>query len=230
MEKIYEQDTEKLYQENINELIKISQMIDNSIEYNDDIRNDNVFLKLLFKDLRNGKKFYGKEQWKIIKTAIHNCYKLIQNGFVSANQNELKNNIIILNKLIQEPNLRIQSASEELVKNIFESSLKNLKLMEKEEKEFERRFRNFPFSNFNFNENKIYDKDLKQELDIEKKTYENKNFISKEVLEQRLNEEKNLYENKIKTMNNRINILETEINDMKNLISKIGKLFLSYEK
>ena len=207
MEKIYEEDTEKLYQENINELIKISQMIDNSIEYNDDIRNDNVFLKL-----------------------IHNCYKLIQNGFVSANQNELKNNIIILNKLIQEPNLRIQSASEELVKNIFESSLKNLKLMEKEEKEFERRFRNFPFSNFNFNENKIYDKDLKQELDIEKKTYENKNFISKEVLEQRLNEEKNLYENKIKTMNNRINILETEINDMKNLISKIGKLFLSYEK
>ena len=231
MEKIYEEDAEKLYQENINELIKISQMIDNSIEYNDDIRNDNVFLKLLFKDLRNGKKFYGKDQWKIIKTAIHNCYKLIQNGFVSANQNELKNNIIILNKLIQEPNLRIQSASEELVKNIFESSLKNLKLMEKEEKEFERRFRNFPFSNFNIIENKNNDKEdnIKIEFDVEKKINENKNLISKEVLEQRLNEEKNLYENKIKNMNNRVNSLQTEINNMKNIISKIGKLFLSYE-
>lgn len=64
MEKIYEEDTEKLYQENINELIKISQMIDNSIEYNDDIRNDNVFLKLLFKDLRNGKNFMGKNNGK----------------------------------------------------------------------------------------------------------------------------------------------------------------------
>ena len=62
MEKIYDEDAEKLYQENINELIKISQMIDNSIEYNNDIRNDNVFLKLLYKNLRNGKKFYGKDQ------------------------------------------------------------------------------------------------------------------------------------------------------------------------
>ncbi len=34
-------------------------------------------------------------------------------GFVSRNQIELKNNIIILSKLIKEPNLRIQ----ELVKN-----------------------------------------------------------------------------------------------------------------
>ena len=231
MEKTIEEDYKKLYEDNINELIKISQMIDSSIEYNDEIRKDSVFLKLLFKDLRNGKKFYGKKQWGIIKTAIHNCYKLIQNGFVSANQNELKNNIIILNKLIQEPNLRIQSASEELVKNIFESSLKNLKLMEKEEKEFERRFRNFPFSNFNIIENKNNDKEdnIKIEFDLEKKINENKNLISKEFLEQKLNEEKNLYENKIKNMNNRVNSLQTEINNMKNIISKIGKLFLSYE-
>ncbi len=30
-------------------------------------------------------------------------------------------------------------------------------------------------------------------------------------------------------MNNRVNSLQTEINNMKNIISKIGKLFLSYE-
>ena len=116
---------------------------------------------------------------KIIKTAIHNCYKLIQNGFVSANQNELKNNIIILNKLIQEPNLRIQSASEELVKNIFESSLKNLKLMEKEEKEFERRFKNFPIININHNENKNLN-DIKH-FDEDIKISKN-NIITKEKL------------------------------------------------
>ena len=223
MEKIYEEDAEKLYQENINELIKISQMIDNSIEYNDDIRNDNVFLKLLFKDLRNGKKFYGKDQWKIIKTAIHNCYKLIQNGFVSANQNELKNNIIILNKLIQEPNLRIQSASEELVKNIFESSLKNLKLMEKEEKEFERRFRNFPF---------IVDDENKKEKDDckeEKKLNDNKDFITKEFFEERLNEEKKIYENEIRNLDNKVDKLENEIKDIKLLISKLGNLFISFK-
>ena len=31
-------------------------------------------------------------------------------------------------------------------------------------------------------------------------------------------------------MNNKVNTLEIEINNMKNIISKIGKLFLSYEK
>ena len=223
MEKIYEEDAEKLYQENINELIKISQMIDNSIEYNDDIRNDNVFLKLLFKDLRNGKKFYGKDQWKIIKTAIHNCYKLIQNGFVSGNQNELRNNIIILNKLIQEPNLRIQNVSEELVKNVFESSLKNLKLMEKEEKDFERRFRFFPF---------IVDDENKKEKDDckeEKKLNDNKDFITKEFFEERLNEEKKIYENEIRNLDNKVDKLENEIKDIKLLISKLGNLFISFK-
>ena len=223
MEKTIEEDYKKLYEDNINELIKISQMIDSSIEYNDDIRNDNVFLKLLFKDLRNGKKFYGKEQWKIIKTAIHNCYKLIQNGFVSANQNELKNNIIILNKLIQEPNLRIQNVSEELVKNVFESSLKNLKLMEKEEKDFERRFRFFPF---------IVDDENKKEKDDckeEKKLNDNKDFITKEFFEERLNEEKKIYENEIRNLDNKVDKLENEIKDIKLLISKLGNLFISFK-
>ena len=223
MEKIYEEDTEKLYQENINELIKISQMIDSSIEYNDEIRKDSVFLKLLFKDLRNGKKFYGKKQWGIIKTAIHNCYKLIQNGFVSGNQNELRNNIIILNKLIQEPNLRIQNVSEELVKNVFESSLKNLKLMEKEEKDFERRFRFFPF---------IVDDENKKEKDDckeEKKLNDNKDFITKEFFEERLNEEKKIYENEIRNLDNKVDKLENEIKDIKLLISKLGNLFISFK-
>ena len=41
---------------------------------------------------------------------------------------------------------------------------------------------------------------------------------------------KTKYYNNIKTMNNKVNTLEIEINNMKNIISKIGKLFLSYEK
>ena len=91
----------------------------------------------------------------------------------------MKNNIIILSKLVKEPNLRIQSVSEELVKNEFESSLNNWKLMEKEEKEFERRFKNFPIININHNENKNLN-DIKH-FDEDIKISKN-NIITKEKL------------------------------------------------
>lgn len=65
MENISEENSEKLYQNNFNEWIKINQMINSSIEYNDDIKKDNVFFNALFKDLRNGKKGCSKEQWKL---------------------------------------------------------------------------------------------------------------------------------------------------------------------
>ena len=40
-------------------------MINSSIEYNDDIKKDNVFFNALFKDLRKWKKGCSKEQWKL---------------------------------------------------------------------------------------------------------------------------------------------------------------------
>ena len=154
------EDNEKLYQQNINELIKISQSIDPNNEYSVEIRNDSIFLKLLFKDLRDGSKFYEKSQWKPVKTAIQNCYKLIQNGYPSGNQVELQNNIIILNRL------------EAVVKDVLESSLKNFS---PENEEFKKRIKLSKNNDFdNSNEENVTKEYFERKLKEQKEYYENK--------------------------------------------------------
>ena len=167
------EDNEKLYQQNINELIKISQSIDSNNEYSVEIRNDSIFLKLLFKDLRDGSKFYEKSQWKPVKTAIQNCYKLIQNGYSSGNQVELQNNIIILNKLIKElKEVKNYNIDEEaVVKDVLESSLKNFS---PENEEFKKRIK------------------LSKNNDLDNSNEEN---VTKEYFERKLKEQKEYYEN-----------------------------------
>ena len=202
------EDNEKLYQQNINELIKISQSIDSNNEYSSEIRNDNIFIKLLFKDLRDGSKFYEKSQWKPIKTAIQNCYKLIQNGYTAGNQIELKNNIIILNKLIKDlQKINTQNIDEEsVVKDVLESSLKTFSPIENEE--FKKRFkllRNESVDNNNNEEN-----------------------ITKEYFEMKLKEQKDYYENKLFSLNDKVSKLENELKDLKSIFSKFGGILSKY--
>ena len=200
------EDNEKLYQQNINELIKISQSIDPNNEYSVEIRNDSIFLKLLFKDLRDGSKFYEKSQWKPVKTAIQNCYKLIQNGYSSGNQVELQNNIIILNKLIKElKEVKNYNIDEEaVVKDVLESSLKNFS---PENEEFKKRIK------------------LSKNNDLDNSNEEN---ITKEYFERKLKEQKEYYENKLLNLNDKINNLENELSQLKSLFNKFGGILTKY--
>ena len=201
------EDNEKLYQQNINELIKISQSIDSNNEYSSEIRNDNIFIKLLFKDLRDGSKFYEKSQWKPVKTAIQNCYKLIQNGYIMGNQIELKNNIIILNKLIKDlKKINIQNIDEEsVVKDVLESSLKTISPVENEE--FKKRFK------------------LLRNNSVDNNNEEN---VTKEYFEMKIKEQKDYYENKLFSLNDKISKLENELKDLKSLFNKFGGILTKY--
>jgi len=66
-------------------------------------------------------KWYDHDDWRPIKAAIHNCYKLLQNGYVPENQIELENNIKILNILLKESNYKksnVDKITEEVMQNI----------------------------------------------------------------------------------------------------------------
>ena len=161
----------------------------------------------MFKDLRDGSKFYEKSQWKPVKTAIQNCYKLIQNGYIMGNQIELKNNIIILNKLIKDlKKINIQNIDEEsVVKDVLESSLKTISPVENEE--FKKRFK------------------LLRNNSVDNNNEEN---VTKEYFEMKIKEQKDYYENKLFSLNDKVSKLENELKDLKSIFSKFGGILSKY--
>ena len=76
------------YHQNLNKLIKISQLINKDNTYSLEINQE--FFKSLFHDLCSASKLYDTEQWKPIKVCIFNCYNLLKRGFIPENQKELE--------------------------------------------------------------------------------------------------------------------------------------------
>ncbi len=195
-----------LYDNNLQRLMNISKFIDQENEYPPETQNSSIFIKLLFQDIRKCSKWYGKDEWRPIKTAIHNCYKLLQKGYVPENQGELENNIKILEKLL---NTNIDKTSEEVVQNIFDKSIKNL---------YENN------NKINDMNNKTYKEDEKTE-DIF--NFGNKNdFVTKEKMKNALEEQKLYYENKMNLLQGEINDLKKKVNDLSEIIENIGKCFI----
>ena len=206
-----------LYDNNLIRLMKISKFIDEDHEYPIETQNDSVFIKLLFQDIRKCSKWYSEKEYKPIKTAIHNCYKLVQKGYVPENQGELENNIQILEKLIKDQNdkkTRLEKISEEVVQNIFDKTIKNLtnslenKIDEEDEKEI--------CINTDINQNNINEN--------------NNDFVTREKMEYMLNEQKKYYEDKMAAMQNQINNLENKVNVLTNLMANMGKCFNIFNK
>ena len=213
--------TINLYDNNLERLMNISKFIDEDNDYPPETQNSTIFIKLLFQDIRKCSKWYANDEWRPIKTAIHNCYKLLQKGYVPENQGELENNITILEKLLKDPSSKksnVDKISEEVVQNIFDKTLKNL---------------NSDNNNYSTNNNKINDINSINNINISNKSYKedekkmnflnncnninNRNeFVTKEKMENALNQQKIYYENKINSMQN-------DIND---LIENIGKCFI----
>ena len=197
-----------LYDKNLMRLMDISKFIDEDNEYPIETQNDSVFIKLLFQDIRKCSKWYSEKEYKPIKTAIHNCYKLVQKGYVPENQGELENNIQILEKLIRDQSskkTRLEKISEEVVQNIFDKTIKNLS---------------------NYPENKIYEEEDEKDVSNNNNINQNNNdYITKEKMEEMLNEQKKYYEFKMNTMQNQINNLENKVNELTNLMANMGKCF-----
>jgi hypothetical protein len=195
--------SEELYKKNINKLIEISQIIDKDNEYNDKIKNDSIFLKLLFKDLRNGYKWYDENQWRPIKVCIHNCYKLLQTGYKESNQKELESNIIILEKLIKEYNPkkdRLQKLSESVIQNIFDNTLKILQKKVETQENIRKSFDNMPsnvINEFNnFEKGKNIPKELINKVINKDDNNENNNNNKNDILKQEnINENNNIINN-----------------------------------
>ena len=214
-----------LYDKNLQRLMNISQFIDEDNDYPPETQNSTIFIKLLFKDIRKCSKWYENYEWRPIKTAIHNCYKLLQKGYVPENQGELENNITILEKLLKDPSSKksnVEKMSEEVVQNIFDKTIKNLSDSS-----------NSNNNNLNkindINNNKVYQEDDKV---IEKNYFNNYNnnintneFVTKEKMETAINEQKIYYEKKINSMQNEINELKTRVDDLTDLINNIGNCF-----
>ena len=206
-----------LYDKNLMRLMDISKFIDEDNEYPIETQNDSVFIKLLFQDIRKCSKWYSDKEYRPIKTAIHNCYKLVQKGYVPENQGELENNIQILEKLIKDQNdkkTRLEKISEEVVQNIFDKTIKNLtnslenKIDEEDEKEI--------CINNDINQNNINEN--------------NNDFVTREKMEYMLNEQKKYYEDKMASMQNQINNLENKVNVLTNLMANMGKCFNIFNK
>ena len=226
--------TINLYDNNLERLMNISKFIDEDNDYPPETQNNTIFIKLLFQDIRKCSKWYANDEWRPIKTAIHNCYKLLQKGYVPENQGELENNITILEKLLKDPSSKksnVDKISEEVVQNIFDKTLKNL---------------NSDNNNNNINNNKINDINNINNINISNKSYKedekdnnyfnncnninnfnNRNeFVTKEKMENALNQQKIYYENKINSMQNDINDLKIKVNKLNDLIENIGKCFI----
>jgi len=207
-----------LYERNLQHLMDISKYIDEDNIYPPETQSNSIFIKLLFQDIRKCSKWYEHDEWRLIKTAIHNCYKLLQNGYVPENQSELGNNIKILEILLKESNYKksnVDKITEEVMQNIFDKTLKNLNEMNE---------KNNNINNNNININKISEED-KSNNDI---NINNKNeFVTKENMDKIINEQKMVYENKINLMQNDIDELKNKVNELSNLINNIGKCFIN---
>ena len=224
-----------LYDNNLQRLMNISKFIDEDNDYPIETQNSSIFIKLLFQDIRKCSKWYENDEWRPIKTAIHNCYKLLQKGYVPENQGELENNIKILEKLLKDPSSKksnVDKISEEVVQNIFDKTINNLNINES----------NNNINNININKineinninisNKSYKEDEKEKNFFNNynsgiNTINNRNeFVTKEKMENALNEQKHYYEKKMNLMQNDIDNLKKKVNELNDLINNIGKCFI----
>ena len=214
-----------LYDNNLQRLMNISKFIDEDNDYPPETQNSSIFIKLLFQDIRKCSKWYANDEWRPIKTAIHNCYKLLQKGYVPENQGELENNIKILEKLLKDPNSKksnVDKISEEVVQNIFDKTIRSLKISENNNK----------INDLNNITNKSYKEDEKEKdyfnINNNNNSNLNKNeFVTKEKMENALNEQKIFYENKMNSMQNEIDELKKKVNELTNLMENIGKCFIN---
>ena len=225
-----------LYDNNLQRLMNISKFIDEDNDYPIETQNSSIFIKLLFQDIRKCSKWYENDEWRPIKTAIHNCYKLLQKGYVPENQGELENNIKILEKLLKDPSSKksnVDKISEEVVQNIFDKTINNLNINES----------NNNINNININKineinninisNKSYKEDEKEKNFFNNynsgiNTINNRNeFVTKEKMENALNEQKHYYEKKMNLMQNDIDNLKKKVNELNDLINNIGKCFIN---
>ena len=232
-----------LYEKNLQSLMDISKYIDEDNIYPPETQNSTIFIKLLFQDIRKCSKWYEHDEWRPIKAAIHNCYKLLQNGYVPENQIELENNIKILEILLKESNYKksnVDKITEEVMQNIFDKTLKNLKendninIINNEVND-----KNNNNINNNINKNKIFEED-KLNTNYNNLNYINSNmninnknkdeYITKEKLDKIINEQKLFYENKINGMQNEIDELKNKVNNLTDLMENIGTCFLNMKK
>ena len=222
-----------LYDKNLERLMNISKFIDEDNDYPPETQNSCIFIKLLFQDIRKCSKWYANDEWRPIKTAIHNCYKLLQNGYVPENQGELENNIKILEKLLKDPSSKksnVDKISEEVVQNIFDKTLKNLNNDNNNNINNINNNKINELNNINIINNKVYKEDDNENnfLNIKKNNFINNKseFVTKENMENALNEQKKFYENKMISMQNEINDLKNKINNLTDLVENIGKCFI----
>ena len=222
--------TIELYEKNLQHLMDISKFIDEDNIYPPETQSNSIFIKLLFQDIRKCSKWYDHDEWRPIKTAIHNCYKLLQNGYVSENQSELQNNIKILEILLKESSYKksnVDKITEEVMQNIFDKTLKNLN-----ENNIINNNNNINNINNNLNKNKIFEEDIiKENKNIENTNIINNKstneFITKEKLDKIIIEQKIYYENKMNSMKDEIKELKNKVNDLTNLVNNIGKCFIN---
>ena len=232
-----------LYEKNLQSLMDISKYIDEDNIYPPETQNSTIFIKLLFQDIRKCSKWYEYDEWRPIKAAIHNCYKLLQNGYVPENQIELENNIKILEILLKESNYKksnVDKITEEVMQNIFDKTLKNLKendninIINNEVND-----KNNNNINNNINKNKIFEEDklntnnnnlnyINSNMNINNKNKDE--YITKEKLDKIINEQKLFYENKINGMQNEIDELKNKVNNLTDLMENIGTCFLNMKK
>ncbi len=231
-----------LYEKNLQSLMDISKYIDEDNIYPPETQNSTIFIKLLFQDIRKCSKWYEHDEWRPIKAAIHNCYKLLQNGYVPENQIELENNIKILEILLKESNYKksnVDKITEEVMQNIFDKTLKNLKendninIINNEVNDKNNNINN------NINKNKIFEEDklntnnnnlnyINSNMNINNKNKDE--YITKEKLDKIINEQKLFYENKINGMQNEIDELKNKVNNLTDLMENIGTCFLNMKK
>ena len=232
-----------LYEKNLQSLMDISKYIDEDNIYPPETQNSTIFIKLLFQDIRKCSKWYEHDEWRPIKAAIHNCYKLLQNGYIPENQIELENNIKILEILLKESNYKksnVDKITEEVMQNIFDKTLKNLKendninIINNEVNDKNNNINN------NINKNKIFEEDklntnnnnlnyINSNMNIN--NYKNKDeYITKEKLDKIINDQKLFYENKINNMQNEIDELKNKVNNLTDLMENIGTCFLNIKK
>ena len=229
--------TIELYEKNLQHLMDISKFIDEDNIYPPETQSNSIFIKLLFQDIRKCSKWYDHDEWRPIKTAIHNCYKLLQNGYIAENQSELENNIKILDILLKESSYKksnVDKITEEVMQNIFDKTLKNLNesnIINNKEMNDNNNINNI---NNNLNKNKIFEEDkLKENNNIENTNIINNKskteFITKEKLDKIIIEQKIYYENKIDSMKDEINELKNKVNDLTNLVNNIGKCIINMD-
>ena len=231
-----------LYEKNLQSLMDISKYIDEDNIYPPETQNSTIFIKLLFQDIRKCSKWYEHDEWRPIKAAIHNCYKLLQNGYVPENQIELENNIKILEILLKESNYKksnVDKITEEVMQNIFDKTLKNLKendninIINNEVNDKNNNINN------NINKNKIFEEDklntnnnnlnyINSNMNINNKNKDE--YITKEKLDKIINEQKLFYENKINGMQNEIDELKNKVNNLTDLMENIETCFLNMKK